>query len=81
MVPIIKKHIGVKTINKRKYLMVGLTETYKKAIRMARPDRKKGYKIKIFKLEAENVKYPYRVYERKPIRVYDERSGTFVWRK
>ena len=72
-IKIIKKHTVTKTINGRKYLFGGMSETLAKAQKMSF-----GTLVtEIFKLEDGKTNYPYRVYVRKSIRVLDPKSGKF----
>ena len=77
---VIKKHTGTKTVNGRKYLFAGMSETLKKAEKMASEDNK-VFITKIFKLEDGKTNYPYRVYVRIPIKEYDQRSGRVMLKK
>ena len=80
MVDVIRKYTGTKTINGRKYLSIGLFATLKEAEKSTKEDYNM-FVTKIFKLEDGKTKYPYRVYIRKPINVYDERAGRVVLKK
>lgn len=72
-VKIIKKHTVTKTINGRKYLFGGMSETLAKAQKMSFGT----LATEIFKLEDGKTNYPYRVYVRKPVRILDPKSGEF----
>ena len=74
MVKIIKKYTSTKTINGRKYIHTALFVTLEEAEKYAKAE---PFVTEIFKLVAKGTKYPYRVYYRQPIRIYDPKSGEF----